>query len=52
MKNILLVAAAMLVSGSVLAGTDHYLLREGSHVHHLKITTLNDDVYVLSLIHI
>jgi len=48
MKNILLLAAVMLVSGSVLAGTDHYLLREGSHVHHLKITTLNDDVYVSS----
>jgi hypothetical protein len=29
---------ALLISGSVLAATDHYVLREGKHVHHLKIT--------------
>lgn len=37
---------AMLVSGSVLAATDHYILREGNHVHHLKITKLGDEYKV------
>lgn len=48
MKNIFWVIAAMLVSGSVFAGTDHYLLREGNHVHHLKITTQDDEIHVSS----
>jgi hypothetical protein len=46
MKKQLLLAAAMLVSGSAFAVTDHYLLREGNHVHHLKITKLNDEIKV------
>jgi hypothetical protein len=46
MKKLLFVAAAMLVSGSAFAVTDHYLLREGNHVHHLKITKLNDEITV------
>jgi hypothetical protein len=46
MKKHLLLAAAMLVSGSAFAATDHYLLREGNHVHHLKITKLNDEITV------
>ncbi|GAB6139776.1 hypothetical protein JCM14076_05050 [Methylosoma difficile] len=48
MKNTLLFAVAMLVSGSVFAGTDHYVLREGSHVHHLKISTVGDETHVSS----
>lgn len=36
--------ATMLFSSSVLAVTDHYLLREGNHVQHLKITILNDKI--------
>lgn len=41
-----LFAAAMLFSGSAFAVTDHYLLREGNHVHHLKITKLNNQIMV------
>lgn len=37
---------ALLISSSVLAATDHYVLREGKHVHHLKITQLNDEYTV------
>jgi hypothetical protein len=39
---------AMLISGSVLAATDHYVLREGKHVHHLKITQLGDEYSISS----
>jgi hypothetical protein len=48
MKKTLLFTAAMLVSGGVLAGTDHYVLREGNHVHHLKISTLGGETHVSS----
>lgn len=46
MKKHLFLAVAMLVSSSTFAATDHYLLRDGNHVHHLKITTLGDDITV------
>lgn len=46
MKKYVFLAAAMLISGSAFAVTDHYLLREGNHVHHLKITKLNDKITV------
>ena len=36
----------MLVSGSVFATTDHYVLRNDSHIHHLKITTVKGEVTV------
>jgi hypothetical protein len=39
---------ALLMSGSVLAATDHYVLREGNHVHHLKVTQLNGGYTVSS----
>lgn len=39
---------AMFISGSVLAATDHYVLREGKHVHHLKITQNGDEINVSS----
>jgi hypothetical protein len=39
---------AMLLSGSVIAATDHYVLREGKHVHHLKITQLGEKITVSS----
>lgn len=45
MKKILF-SLAMMVSGSVLAATDHYILREGNHVHHLKITQSGDEYKV------
>ena len=34
---------ALLLSGSVIASTDHYILRDGNHVHHLKIKKLMDE---------
>ncbi len=39
-------AAALLASGAAMAGTDHYLLQDGSHVHHLKVSKLGNDLYV------
>ncbi|TAL42774.1 MAG: hypothetical protein EPN89_17045 [Methylovulum sp.] len=46
MKKKLFLAAAMLISGNAFAATDHYMLRDGNHVQHLKITTLNDEILV------
>lgn len=46
MKKHLFLAVAMLVSGSAFAATDHYLLRDNNHVHHLKITKLGDEITV------
>lgn len=37
---------ALLISGSVLATTDHYVLREGKHVHHLKVTQNDEEINV------
>jgi hypothetical protein len=39
---------AMLISGSALSATDHYVLRDGKHVHHLKVTQVNDAYTVSS----
>lgn len=46
MKKTLLLAASMLVSGGAFAATDHYVLRDGNHVQHLKITKINDEITV------
>ncbi|MDD4915066.1 MAG: hypothetical protein PHW13_08545 [Methylococcales bacterium] len=46
MKKTVFLAIAMLVSGSAFAATDHYLLRDGNHVHHLKITTIGKNITV------
>ncbi|MDD5273816.1 MAG: hypothetical protein PHU14_14000 [Methylovulum sp.] len=46
MKKSLFLAMAMLFSGSVLATTDHYLLRDGNHIHHLKITNIDNETTV------
>lgn len=46
MKKHLFLVVALLTSGSVFAGTDHYLLRDGSHVHHLKINTTGNTTTV------
>lgn len=46
MNKIFSLAFAMLISSTAFAATDHYILREGNHVHHLKITTLADDILV------
>lgn len=37
---------ALLISGSAFAATDHYVLRDGNHVHHLKVTKLNNEYNV------
>ena len=46
MKKSLIMAAMMLVSGVAFAFADHYVLRDGNHVQHLKITKINDEVTV------
>ncbi|MGZ5001236.1 MAG: hypothetical protein ACXV7F_13130 [Methylomonas sp.] len=46
MKKILFLASAMLVSSSAFAATDHYLLRDDNHVHHMKISTVGDEITV------
>lgn len=37
---------ALLMSGSVFATTDHYILRDGNHVQHLKIVQVGDKLDV------
>ena len=46
MKKILFLTVAMLASSSAFAVTDHYVLRDGNHVQHLKITKINDEIKV------
>ena len=46
MKKSLFLIAAILVSGVASAATDHYVLRDGNHVQHLKITKINNEVTV------
>ncbi len=46
MKKGLFLAMAMLVSGGAFASTEHYVLRDGNHVHHLKVTKIGEDVSV------
>jgi hypothetical protein len=44
MKISLFAALLLAVSGAALAGTDHYLRRDGSHVQHLKITRIGNNI--------
>ena len=46
MKIKLFLAIAMLVSTSAFAATDHYILRDGNHTQHLKITSVGNDIKV------
>jgi hypothetical protein len=46
MKKSLFLGLALLASGNAFAVTDHYLLRDGNHVHHLKITQIGDEITV------
>jgi hypothetical protein len=46
MKKTLLMAVMLLVSGAAAAETDHYVLRDGNHVRHLKIHKLADEITV------
>lgn len=46
MKKTLFLAIALLISGTAAAETDHYVLRDGNHVRHLKIHKLDDEITV------
>ncbi len=46
MKKTLFLTIALLTSSSVFAATDHYILRDGNHVQHLKISDVNKEVTV------
>jgi len=46
MKKSLFMTIALLLSGNVFAATDHYVLRDGDYVRHLKVTKINDDYTV------
>jgi hypothetical protein len=46
MKKILFLTMAMLISGNVFAATDHYVLRDDSHVRHLKVTNIKGEFMV------
>ncbi|MGX2041611.1 hypothetical protein ACWJKU_16000 [Methylocaldum sp. MU1018] len=46
MKKSLFLSFALLVSTSAFAATDHYVLHEGNHVHHLKINKVGEDIKV------
>jgi len=48
MKKSLFLAITMLISGNVFAATDHYVLRDGDTVRHLKVTKIPNDDYVVS----
>jgi hypothetical protein len=46
MKKNLFLAIALLISTSTFAATDHYILRDGNHVQHLKVTKVANDITV------
>jgi hypothetical protein len=46
MKRILLLSFTLLISSTVAATTEHYILREGNHVQHLKITKVGEEINV------
>ncbi len=48
MKKSLFLTIALLVSGNAFAATDHYVLRDGDYVRHLKVTKIINDDYIVS----
>jgi hypothetical protein len=44
MKKSLILAATLLASNTAFAVTDHYVLRDGNHVQHLKITKIDGHI--------
>jgi len=46
MKKTLFLAVSLLVSSTAIAATDHYILRDSNHVHHMKITKIGNDTNV------
>ncbi|PZN84191.1 MAG: hypothetical protein DM484_03180 [Candidatus Methylumidiphilus alinenensis] len=47
MKRTMVFALGLLFSASVLAGADHYIRKDGTHIQHLKITKQKGEVKVL-----
>jgi len=47
MKKSLFLTIALLVSGNAFAATDHYVLRDGDYVRHLKVTKIINDDYTV-----
>ncbi len=47
MKKSLFLTIALLISGNVSAATDHYVLRDGDYVRHLKVTKIINDDYTV-----
>jgi hypothetical protein len=45
-KSSFLAAIALLASGAAFGATDHYVLRDGNHVHHLRITQVGGEITV------
>jgi hypothetical protein len=43
MKKSLFLAISLLISGNVVAATDHYVLRDSDYVRHLKVSKISDD---------
>lgn len=48
MKKSLFLTIALLTSGNAFAATDHYVLRDGDYVRHLKVTKIINDDYIVS----
>ena len=46
MNKSLFFAGLLAFSAQTLAATDHFILRDGNHVQHLKISRVNDDINV------
>jgi len=46
MKKSLFLAIALLTSGNAFATTDHYILRDGDYVRHLKVIKFDDEYTV------
>lgn len=46
MKNNLFLTLMLLISSTAFASTDHHVLRDGTHVHHLKITKVAEDINI------
>ena len=46
MKKSLFIASLLLFSTHSIAATDHFILRDGNHVQHLKINRINDEINI------
>ena len=44
MKRAMILTVAVAISTHAYAATDHYLRRDGGHVQHLKITTIDGEI--------